>query len=221
MKPLTVIDVDDWAWRRNQRYGTIICDLERRSPISLLPDRKPVTALPWLSGQPQIAIVALDRGGVYARAAAIALPDAVQVADRWHLMENASGAFLDAVRNSMREICRAVGAMTINPDLLTAAERLQYEGHLHREDINAAIFGLAKEGFAIKEIVGPTCHRRGLVRRVLRGERSDMFRTRETSLEPWLPWLDRQWAADRHNGAALWRSLQTQGFCGSLRVVTE
>jgi transposase len=136
-------------------------------------------------------------------------------------MENASGSFLDAVRKSMRQIRRAVGAMTISPYLLTAAERLQYEGHLHREDTNAAIFGLAKEGVAIKEIVRRTGHSRGLVRRVLRGERCDMFRTRETSLEPWLPWLDQQWAAGRHNGAALWRSLQTQGFRGSLRVVTE
>ena len=48
-----------------------------------------------------------------------------------------------------------------------------------------------------------------------------MFRTRETSLETYLPWLDQQWAAGRHNGAALWRSLQAQGFRGSLRVVTE
>lgn len=221
MTPPTVIGIDDWAWRRNQRYGTIICDLERRRPISLLPDREPATAQSWLTGQPQIAIVARDQGGAYARAAAKALPDAVQVADRWHLMENASGAFLDAVRKSMRQIRRAAGTMTINPDLLTAAERLQYEGYLHREDTNAAIFALAKDGIAIKEIVRRTGHSRGLVRRVLCGERCDMFRTRETSLEPWLPWLDQQWAAGRHNGAALWRSLQTQGFRGSLRVVTE
>jgi transposase len=42
--PLTVIGIDDWAWRRNQRYGTIVCDLERRRPVTLLPDREPATA---------------------------------------------------------------------------------------------------------------------------------------------------------------------------------
>ena len=50
-----------------------------------------------------------------------ALPHAVQVADRWHLMENASRAFLDAARKSMRQIRGAIGATTIDPKLLTAA----------------------------------------------------------------------------------------------------
>jgi transposase len=108
--PPTVVGVDDWAWKRNQRYGTIICDLERRKTIALLPDPEPATTQVWLSDQPQIEIVARDRGGGYALAAAKALPHAVQVADRWHLMENASHAFLDAVRKSMRQIRAAIGA---------------------------------------------------------------------------------------------------------------
>src|ERR1700740_9982 len=56
-----------------------------------------------------------DRGGGYGEAAARALPNAVQVADRWHLMENASAAFLKAVRRSMRAIRTAIGATTLNP----------------------------------------------------------------------------------------------------------
>ena len=80
--PPNVIGIDDWAWRRNHRYGTIICDLERRRPIRLLPDREPATAQAWLCEQPQIAIVARDRGGAYALATAKALPHALQVADR-------------------------------------------------------------------------------------------------------------------------------------------
>jgi transposase len=164
--PPNVIGIDDWAWRRNQRYGTIICDLEQRRPIRLLPDREPATAQAWLVGQPQIAIVARDRGGGYATAAAKALPHATQVADRWHLMENASQAFLDAVRKSMRQIRAAIGTVTINPDLLTAAERIQYEGYLRREDTNAAILAQAEKGTSIKEIVRRTGHSRGMVRKV-------------------------------------------------------
>jgi transposase len=219
--PPTVVGIDDWAWRRNQRYGTIICDLERRKPISLLSDREPATAQAWLSRQPQITTVARDRGGAYALAAAKALPHATQVADRWHLMENASHAFLEAVRGSMRQIRAAIGATIVNPALLTAAERLQYDGYLRREETSAAILKQAQAGLAIKEIVRRTGHSRGYVRAVLRGKRTDVFRSRESSLEPWLPWLDVQWAAGRRNGAELWRGLRDQGFRGSLRVVTE
>jgi transposase len=219
--PPTVVGIDDWAWRRNQRYGTIICDLERRKTIALLPDREPATVGAWLSDHPQISTVARDRGGGYALAAAKALPKATQVADRWHLMENASRAFLDAVRQSMQQIRRVLGAATINPDLISAAERLQYEGYLRREKTNTVLLGLAKEGTSIKEIVRRTGLSRGLVRKVLRGQRSDVFRVRESSLEPYLPWLDAQWAAGARNGTELWRQLRGQGFRGCLRVVTE
>jgi hypothetical protein len=62
------------------------------------------------------------------------VPQAVQVADRWHLMENASAAFLEAVRRSMRQIRIAIGSTTIDPALLTHAERLQHEGYLRQEE---------------------------------------------------------------------------------------
>ena len=136
-------------------------------------------------------------------------------------MENASHAFLDAVRKSMRQIRSAIGAAIIDPDLLTAAERLQYDGYLRREDANAAILARAKDGAPIKQIVRETGHSRGLVRRILRGQRSDVFRTRESSLEPYLPWLDAQWTAGVHNGSELWRRLKNQGFRGCSRVVSE
>lgn len=83
--PPKVIGIDDWAWRRNHRYGTIVCDLERRRPIRLLPDRESATARRWLEQQQQIEVVARDRGGGYGVAVKQALPEAVQVADRWHL----------------------------------------------------------------------------------------------------------------------------------------
>ena len=79
--PPAVIGIDDWAWRRNRRYGTIICDLERRRIIALLPDREPATAQEWLSGQTQIAVVARDRGGSYALAAAKAGTSELTAAD--------------------------------------------------------------------------------------------------------------------------------------------
>ncbi len=218
---LNVVGIDDFAWRRNHRYGTLVCDLERRRVVALLPDREQATAQAWLAERPSIKVVARDRGGGYGEAVARALPQAVQVADRWHLMENASRSFLDAVRFSMRQVREVVGAATINPALLTAAERIQYEGYLRREEADAAIRALSQAGMPIRQIVRRLGHSRKVVREVLRGERSDMFRVRQSSLEAHLPWLDAQWEAGARNATDLWRRAKEQGFRGSLRVVGE
>ena len=87
--------------------------------------------------------------------------------------------------------------------------------------LTAAILALAKEDVPIREIVRRLGHSRQLVRRVIRGERQDIFRTRQSSLERHLPWLEAQWSSGCRNGADLWRRLKEQGFQGSLRVVTE
>jgi transposase len=136
-------------------------------------------------------------------------------------MENASGTLLDAVRKSMRQIRTAVGAAVINPSLLIFAEKLQYEGYVRREETNATILALKAQGIAIKEIVRRPGYSRGLIRKILRGQRPDVFRVRQSSLDPYLPWLDEQWEAGRCNGAALWRALRLRGFRGCLRVVSE
>ncbi len=80
-EPLIVAGIDDWAFRKNHRYGTIVCDLERRRIVALLPDREMATVRAWLSGHPEIKVVSRDRGGGYGEAAAKALPGVVQVAD--------------------------------------------------------------------------------------------------------------------------------------------
>lgn len=218
---LAIIGIDDFAFRRGQRYGTIVCDLERRRPVTLLPDREQATSQAWLVGHPSITTVARDRGGGYGEAVAKALPHADQVADRWHLMENASRAFLDAVSKTMRQIRKAVGSAVIDPGLLTYAERLQYDGYLRRQETNEAILELSKQGLPIKQIVKLTGHSRKLVRSILRGQRSDVFRVRQNSLEEWLPWLDSRWGQGARNASALWREMREKGFHGQSGVVSE
>jgi transposase len=219
--PVHVIGIDDWAWKRGQRYGSIICDLERRRIVDLLPDREPVTIEGWLARHPEVRIISRDRGGGYGQAATRAAPQAVQIADRWHLMENASAALLEAVRRSMRSVRAALGSTVIDPALLTHAERLQHEGYLRREEAYGVIRTLAQAGTPIKEIVRRTGRSRKLVREIVRGGGGDVFRCRSNSLEPHLAWLDAEWAAGCRNGAELWRHLQASGFRGSLRVVAE
>ncbi len=101
--------------------------------LALLADRDGGSVEAWLAKHPDITVVARDRGGTYARAASKALPAATQVADRWHLMANASAAFLEAVRRAMKPLREALGVTTVDPDLLTsggaaAARRSQAPG---------------------------------------------------------------------------------------------
>jgi len=218
---LNVIGIDDFAFRRGQTYGTIVCDLERRKPVTLLPDRALETSRAWLARHPSISIVARDRGGGYGEAIAKGLPDAEQVADRWHLMENSSRAFLDAVSKSMRQIRHAVGGNVVDPKLLTCAEKLQYEGYLRRQETNEAIRQLSQTGASIRQIVRQTGYSRKLVRDVLRGQRLDVFRTRPSSLDMWLPWLNERWEAGARNALALWREMRSEGFVGQSGVVSQ
>jgi len=187
-----VTGIDDWAWKRGHRYGTIICDLERRCIIDILPDREAATATAWLARHPSITVIARDRGAGDKQAATDGRPEAIQVADRWHLMENGS-----------------------------AAERRQHADWLHRAAENANILALSAHGVAIKKIMRRTDKSRSLVRQVVRGARADIFRSRMSSLDPFLTQLETAWAGGSHNGAALWRAMKAKGFTGSLRVVTE
>ncbi len=147
------------------------------------------------------------------------MPHAIQVADRWHLMENATAAFHDAVRLSMRAVRSVLGATTIDPALLTAAERLQHEGFLRRKDTTRQILPLKTAEHSIKGITRRTRHSRRLVRQAVRGMPRDVFRIRQSSLEAYLPVLLADWYAGCRNGAELWRRLQGHGFKGSSRVV--
>ncbi len=136
-------------------------------------------------------------------------------------MENASAAFLEAVRRSMKAIRQALGSTVINPALLTCAERIQYEGFLRRQEDSRGIKALADAGRSIKEITRSTGRSRKLVRSILRGGDGDMFRSRQSVLEPYVARLGAEWDAGCRNGAELWRRMGAAGFRGGLRVVTE
>src|SRR5664280_1230682 len=92
-----------------------------------------------------------------------------------------------------RRARKVVGTDVVDPQVLSCAERRQHSGWLRREKENAAILALAKQGVAIKEIVRRTSKSRGLVRQVVRGGRTDVFRSRQCSLDPFLKHLDVDW----------------------------
>ena len=115
-----VLGVDDFAFRKGRRYGTILVDLERRCPVDLLPDREAASLVTWLKAHPGVEVISRDRGGAYIEGATKGAPNAVQVADRFHLIKNLGDALERFLLNHYVTISTL--AKTIAAESVTAKE---------------------------------------------------------------------------------------------------
>jgi transposase len=235
-----VLGVDDWAFCRGQRYGTLLVDLERRCPVDLLPDRRAETLADWLTEHPGVQIVTRDRSWEYARGITEGAPDALQVVDRFHLLSNLR-EMLERVIERNRHHLPGIDLPTRSPEgsepspeqetvsrprqpaKRSPAEKAtgdaRYEGRLAlRQQVQA----LREQGESILGIAQRLDLNRSTVYRYLRGQPEiGAVRTRHVGsrLDPFLPYLCRRWSEGCRNGSQLWRELRERGYRGSRKMV--
>ena len=221
--PPRVVGIDDWAWRRGRSYGTIVCDLERRRVIDLLPGRTSAPVRDWLAAHPSVVVVSRDRSGPYAEAARTGAPAATQVADRWHLLVNASEALRGvverhqpAIRAAARHGAPAPAALNSPAENAPASET----GGRRRARCEAAL-RLHHEGLPIKKVARHIGASRNAVRRWVRAGRFVPYRRAPgpSRLDRHLPVVEARWQEGERNAAALHRELRALGFDGGYDIV--
>ncbi len=229
-----VVGIDDWAFRRGHRYGTMIVDLERHAVIDLLEDREVEAVRAWLERHPQIRLIARDRGGAYAEAATKGAPQAVQVADRWHLMHNLADAleeFLLQKKKVLREAARtetespeedyatsfSAGSLTPNRPRIWYERQLEASRKRHERIVEQwrNIRRLHLAGADVHDIAKRLDVSRETVYRYRRMEEPPQpvrFRHKRRVLDPYVPYILRRWGEGCRNGMKLYREIREQGY---------
>ncbi len=232
-----VLGIDDWAWRRGRRYGTMLVNLETNEVVDLLPDREATTVATWLRDRPGVEIVARDRAGAYADGIRWGAPGAVQIADRWHLLRNLGEAVQTlgdrhnaAARRAAQHV-RAHLTATQAPGLpstvqalppaLTAAQQARAASRARRQARYEEAVRLRGIGATVTRISAELGADRATVQGWLRLGHAPQWRqpSGDSILDPFKSFLGRRWSEGCRNATQLWRELLALGFRGRSSIV--
>jgi transposase len=233
----SAIGIDDWAYRRGWRYGTLVCDLIDHRPIEVLPDRDSHHVATWLRSHPELRIVSRDRGSEYIHAANEGAPQTLQVADRWHIMHNLRETLeriLDGRRREIRcALMNSLPAQVSNENgspLADSSDHRDDESHepmagspqfSSRREQYDRVRELHWQGRSIRSIARDVGLYRGTVARYLRIDEFPhrAYRCYSRRTDTFIESIRRLWLANDHNAAHIFRELQSAGFTGSYCAV--
>jgi transposase len=241
-----VLGVDDFALRRGHVYGTVLVDIATGEAIDLLADREAGTLAAWLKAHPGAQVICRDRAGSYAEGARDGAPDAIQVADRWHLWHNlaeyaektvvAHRACLKQPENHNDDIAAAGpglagapsatgpdGPLPAEPDGLRDVCGRERRLVTRTRERHAAVHDLLAAGKSLGAISRALSLDRKTVQRFARepdaGKLLAKATSRESKLDPFKPYLNRRWNEGITDASVLHAELAAQGWHGSAQAV--
>lgn len=220
-----VLGVDDFARRRGHRYATLLVDMRTRRPVDILPDRTADTLAGWLEQHPGVQVVCRDRAGGYADGAHRGAPNAVQVADRWHLLKNLSDT-VEKIVARHRRCLRPPPAPPVSALAPSAIEVGTGRRATNTRQRHAAVHALRAEGLSIKAIARRLGFNIKTVRKYTRATSAEQMigpnaSSRPSVLAPFHPYLRQRLAAGVHHTADLHAEILARGYQGSLRVLRD
>lgn len=238
----SILGVDDFAFRKRKTYGTVLIDLEKSRPIALLKDRKAETLAKWLKEHPGVQIVSRDRSKAYQKGILQGAPEAIQVADRFHLLLNLAET-LDQIFCTHAKVLKTVeiahsravlaqkpedelAVVLISPPPKEFKEQSKTtDRRIKRLAIYEQIQALRSQGCSGRAIAESIGIGRTTVFRHLRHanfperqERSDRGRS---LLDSYKDYLLEHWNKGCHDTKGLFEQIQLLGYAGSYDTVAR
>ncbi len=230
--PARVLGVDDWAKRKGKNYGTALVDLEEHRLIELLPDREAETLARWLKANPGTEVISRDRSERYAVGGRKGAPEALHVADRWHLLSNwreATERVFDRHRGQIKQVILPKpepvdkpAAAVLPAKSVNRRRKSLEEKRARAQAERQARYDVIRERYAKGEYLKTIATDLGITYRTARKYAlSEECPTRKPMpkrprmLDPYEPYLKARWAEGCKNGKQLYREIVAHGFPGT------
>ena len=238
LPPITTpktLGVDDFAFRKGQRYGTILVDLDQHRPIALLKDREANTLAAWLQQHPGVQVLSRDRSKSYKQGMTQGAPDAIQVADRFHLLQYLAEVlerFLATQSDALKAVDlahhQALGKPLVVPPKPSTAQQQRAQQRRARRLANyEQVHKLRQQGYQVLDIA----HHLGMGERTVftylaapsfpEWQPSPQRRSRPSILTPYKLYLHEQWNAGQRQTKQLFEDIQQQGYQGTYKTVAK
>ena len=223
-----IAGIDEWAWKKGSRYGTILVDLEQRRIADLLPERSVETSTTWFKKHPEVDLVSRDRGKIFREAASRGAPQAKQVVDRFHLQKNFAEAlekFFGHHKRVLKKAAQQLAGKTLPPPKTAASRQIEQERkrrYAKRVRRHKKIWKLFRAGYKKEDIAQMVGIGSRSVYRALEYEQPPAQHTRRWThhlVDPYLSYLTKRWNDGCHKARVLYEEIVAQGYSGSLRAI--